>query len=117
MKRSHLCKIKYCRGSRSPRDPLCGKHRHRLNKEKNPISYTFNLLKSNAKRRGKFFDLTLEQFTKFVTDSGYMAGKGKKANSLSIDRIKVELGYTLDNLQILTLSANSTKRNNEDYPF
>jgi len=75
------------------------------------------LLKSNAKRRGKFFDLTLEQFKTFCIDTGYMAGKGKKATSLSIDRIDVEKGYTIDNLQILTLTANTVKRHEEDYPF
>jgi hypothetical protein len=117
MKKKHLCSFKYCRKKRQKRDPLCPKHRHRYNKENNPVSYTYNLLKSNAKRRGKVFELTLEQFKDFCNSTGYIAGKGKQATSLSIDRVDVTKGYTIDNLQILTLRENSVKRQEEDYPF
>ena len=117
MKKKHLCEVKYCRNSRTLKDKICPKHRKRLHKEKDFLAYTFNLLKSNAKRRGKFFDLTLEQFKTFCINTGYMEGKGKKATSLSIDRKEVSKGYTIDNLQILTLRANSSKRHEEDYPF
>jgi hypothetical protein len=46
-----------------------------------------------------------------------MEKKGKNADSLSIDRINVNKGYSVDNIQILSLSNNTKKRNECEYPF
>lgn len=75
----------------------------------NPLTYTYNSLKCNARRRGKPFDLTFIQFSKFCIDSNYMKLKGKTKNQYSIDRIDPTKGYSIDNIQILTVSENSTK--------
>ena len=66
-------------------------------------------LKHNAKRRQKEFDLTYEQFIEFCIETDYLVGKGKTKHSYSIDRIDNSKGYTLSNIRILTLSANSQK--------
>ena len=95
---------------------FCPKHHHRYQKEHNPIGYAYSLLRSNAKRRGKEFAITLEQFKKFCEDTGYLAGKGKSSTSMSIDRIDSSKGYSIDNIQILPLSENSRK-GNSDCPF
>lgn len=116
-KKKHLCQTVRCGNNKASKDKFCAKHRKRLQKEKNPVAYTFNLLKSNAKKRKKFFDLTLEQFKGFCEETGYMDLKGKTAESASIDRVVNTEGYTLSNLRLLTLSANTKKRNEEDYPF
>lgn len=82
-----------------------------------PESYTYSLLKSNAKRRGKEFTLTLEEFKTFCQETGYLQGKGKKKKSMSIDRIDHTKGYSIDNIQILSLSENGIKGNHEKAPF
>jgi hypothetical protein len=95
-------------------DRFCGKHRHRFTKHNNIVAYTFNALKSNAKRRGKEFTLTRTQFKKFCLKTDYIKLKGRRPNSASIDRIDSSKGYSLDNIQILSLSINSSKGNRDD---
>lgn len=107
-------------------------------RKNNPIKHAYNSLKNNAKRRGKFFDLTFEQFKEFAVEVAYMENKGRKFNSLHIDRKDETKGYTLSNIQVLENSENlrkfaafkyrdqqgphfetvtSTPFEGEDYPF
>src|SRR5438132_7305228 len=57
------CASKNCRARVTKRDHsrLCAKHRSRQFKERFPIKYAFNKLRSRAKERGKVFELTYEQ--------------------------------------------------------
>lgn len=116
-KDSSLCQAYRCGNKHTPKDRFCAKHRHRYNKEMNPINYVFHLRKSRAKERGHEWDLTLEEFREFCKQTGYMEGKGKKAGSMSIDRIDNTKGYSLDNIQILSLSENSAKQHTDNCPF
>jgi len=68
-------------------------------------------LKSNAKRRGKVFELTFQEFEQFCYETDYLQGRGKKKTSYSIDRIDNSKGYTLDNIRVMTLSGNAKKGN------
>ncbi len=117
MKKKHLCKVKFCRSPKDKKDCYCGKHRKRLQLEKDPVAYTYNARKSNAKRRGKSFELTLEEFREFCERTDYMNLKGREASCASMDRIRAQEGYSIDNLQVLTVSENAIKRHEEDYPF
>ena len=74
-----------------------------------PLEYAYQTLKDNARRRGKEFSLTLEQFKRFCRKTDYISGKGKTKTSYSIDRIENDKGYTLKNIQILPLGENSKK--------
>lgn len=74
-----------------------------------PIEYAYQTTKDNAKRRGKYFDLTLEQFKKFCRKNDYIGKKGKTRESLSIDCIENEEGYTAKNIRALPLGENSSK--------
>lgn len=118
--RSLKCSTPYCRNKRVHHRTICEKCKSRLYKERNPLAYHFNVLRVNAKRRGKQFDLTLEDFKAFCISSGYMEGKGRTAQDLSIDRIRPWEGYNINNIQVLTLSENSKKKFTdleEDCPF
>jgi hypothetical protein len=75
----------------------------------NPIKNAFNNLRQNAKRRGKQFDLTFEQFEAFCVKTEYMLGKGKTKDSFHIDRKEEHLGYTIGNIQVLTNTQNVKK--------
>ena len=113
-KKKGLCVAHGCTNKHTPKNRFCSKHNHRYQKIKNPIAYTFMVLKGNAKRRGKPFELTLKQFEKFCNDTGYIETKGRFKNASSIDRIDPTKGYSVDNIRILSFSENSARK---DCPF
>jgi len=76
---------------------------------KYPIRYAFTTLRDNAKRRGKVFTLTFQQFQEFAIKTQYMIKKGIWQDSYHIDRINEAKGYTPDNIQLLTNSDNVKK--------
>ena len=115
-KEKGLCVACRCSNKRHAPNRFCHKHHKRFQKESNPTVYVFGALKQNARRRGKAFTLTIEQFKDFCTRTGYLRLRGKTGKSASIDRIDPSRGYTADNIQILSLSANS-KKGVKDCPF
>lgn len=81
----------------------------------NPLRYVWQTLKDNAKRRGKPFTLTMEEFGKFCDDSEYLDKRGTSADDLTVDRIVNTQGYEKVNIQAMTNSDNARK---SDYcPF
>ena len=110
--KNNKCSTPYCKNDKVKNRTICDKCRMRKYKENHPMEYTYNNLRCNAKRRGKEFKLTFEEFKKFCEENDYMENKGKTANSLSIDRDKNEEGYFLDNMQALTLAENTIKEMN-----
>ena len=111
------CSTKYCRNEPAPRRSICHKCKSRREKENNPAFYYYNLLRCNAKRRGKEFILTLTEFKQFCEETNYIQLKGKTSKSMSIDRINSSKGYSIDNIRVLSLSENSKNQNNDNYPF
>ena len=114
------CCADRCGKPKGEKDRFCPKHRKRYDKENNPISYVFNILKSNARRRGKSFELTIQEFTSFCIETGYIEKRGKTGKSASIDRIDSSKGYHIENIRVISLSENSRKGNkdpDEDCPF
>jgi hypothetical protein len=110
-----LCKVRFCRHKRRKGKTLCYKHLHDRAKELNPVRYFYDVLKGNARRRGKIFTLTFEQFKEFVERNNYMKLKGKSKLSLCIDCFDNEQGYQYHNIRTITLQQNSWKRNFVDY--
>ena len=111
-----LCAVRYCSRTKLSSRSICSRCQRHRRRQNDPIGYTYDLLKQNAKRRGKVFTISKDYFRAFCLSTGYMDGKGKKAESMSIDRIDPSRGYEPGNIQVLSLSANSTKRH-EDCPF
>lgn len=105
-----LCAVKFCRGKKPKKGRICHKCRHRKHKLKDPISYAYNALRQNAKRRGHSFGITLEYFRGFCKETDYINKKGRHKTSLSIDRINPNLGYIEGNLRVLTLSDNASRK-------
>jgi len=113
-----LCKAFGCQNRRAKGRTLCHKHNKRLKKEMNPEAYYYDLLKQNAKRRGKEFNLTLTEFKEICAETGYMELKGKSGKSASLDRIDACKGYEKSNIQVISLAENSKKRfEDEKAPF
>lgn len=88
---------------------LCNTCRSRSAKLADPVKYAYKNLKFNARRRGILFTITLDQFREFCHRVQYIGFKGRKSESYTIDRIHNDLGYHIDNIQILTLSDNVKK--------
>lgn len=87
----------------------CAKHYLREWRAQNKMKYAYQTSKDNAKRRGKEFELTLEQFEYFAVTSKYIIGKGRTRESLHMDRIRENEGYTVDNIQALKNHLNVKK--------
>jgi hypothetical protein len=82
----------------------------------NPIRAVFKQLQHRAKRRFKEFTLTLEEFTRWYQENALdQFPRGNTANCISIDRIDHTKGYSIDNIQSLTVSENSRKWHHHDY--
>lgn len=102
------CLTKFC--TRCPsRGRFCFTCISRRSRAANPVKWSYWNLKANAKRRGKEFDLTFEQFKQFCLETNYIAGKGRTLLSYSIDRIDNTKGYTVDNIRVVTVTENSRK--------
>jgi len=99
------------RGCRKPaaQKGQCYAHAKQDYARRHPLRYCFNSLKQNAKRRGKPFDLTFEQFEEFAIRTDYVNKRGTSAQGYTIDRIDPTKGYTADNIQVLTNAQNVRK--------
>ncbi len=101
------CATKYCRNKTDRTH--CSTCRSRKSRESDKVRYAFNTLKSNARRRGYVFTITLEQFRKFCTKTKFIAGKGRSSDSYTIDRIYNSVGYHIDNIQVMKKGSNTRK--------
>lgn len=105
---SQNCSTKYCR-NKAAAAGKCNTCRSREWRKNNPIKYAYQNLKHNAKRRGKEFSITFDQFKEFCVKVDYLGKKGITAEGYHIDRIREEDGYHIDNIQLLQNSDNVKK--------
>lgn len=108
-----MCDVPYCRNKPRPGRRKCDTCQSREKRKNNPLRYAYDALRANCKRRKGlgFFELTFEEFSRFAIETNYIAGKGRTKLSYTIDRIDNTMGYFIGNIQILTHSENSRKRN------
>lgn len=93
---------------------LCSKHYRRKIKAKDPVYDRFTNFKHNALRRCKEFTITLAQFREFCERTGYIIDKGVRGRNATVDRIDNNLGYHIDNIQLLTHAQNVRKYYDHD---
>jgi len=103
------CSTKYCRNQAYTGERKCCKCRARTRKERSPVSYWFEKARWNARRRGKQWLLTLDDFREFCERTSYLILKGRHGPQLSIDRIDGSGGYSRDNIRTLSVSDNARK--------
>lgn len=104
--KTNLCSVPGCLNHRAKDRSKCNVHFLRDYRSRNQVKYLYWNLKSNAKRRGKEFSLTYEEFEGFCVKTGYDKLKGTTASSMTIDRINPLEGYHKDNIRAITLSEN-----------
>ncbi len=103
------CDTKYCRNLAYLNGTFCSKCQRRNWAKNHPIEYTLATLRGNAKRRGKEFSLTIEEFTKWCNENDYIRLKGQSSTSMTIDRNDPNEGYHIWNLKIMTNAENVRK--------
>lgn len=103
------CKTPHCRNTAEIASKKCSKCKKREYRAKHPMRTAFQNLRSNAKRRGKAFELTYNEFKEFCIECDYINNRGRKSSSYHIDRIDPSKGYTKDNIQVLTNAQNVKK--------
>jgi hypothetical protein len=119
--RRGICITSFCttqpKAYKNGKRPLrCSACRRREWAEKNPEKYLYANLRGNARRRGKVFDISFEDFNEFLIRENYLRRKrGRTKTSVSIDRVENKLGYTKGNLAAIKIQANSWKRHYVDY--
>lgn len=111
------CVTPFCRKSSRHDSNYCHTCIKRKYANKYPLKYCFQVLKNNAKRRCKEFSLTLDQFRGFVSDTDYLALRGRTSECLTIDRIDNDIGYHIENIRAISMSANASKNKFADVPF
>ncbi len=83
-------------------------------KSKTPQYKLWLRAKQRSKKRGLFFDITVDDITvpEFCPMLGIKLGKtNNRDTSPSLDRIIPELGYTRDNIIVISNRANQIKSN------
>lgn len=108
-KDSRLCINHGCKNKRRKGKSKCNTCVKKEWREKYPMKAVFQTLRHNATRRGKVFTITFEYFKQFCYETDYIAGKGRRKKSYTIDRIDNSKGYVPGNIQMLTKSENSRK--------
>lgn len=88
---------------------LCHKHYAIYRRIKDPVYDRYVNFKGNALRRGKPFEISLQEFRDWCDEKGYIVEKGMRGKNCTIDRIKNNIGYRIDNIQLLTNKANIEK--------
>ncbi len=81
----------------------------RYNKNKNNKQYQFNKYKSNAIARNLQFELTIDNFKKYWKQPCYYCGD--KIETIGLDRVNNDKGYTIDNVVSCCAICNYMKRN------
>jgi transcriptional regulator with XRE-family HTH domain len=110
-----FCKSVGCFTKAAPGRTECWKHISRRLRAAKPINAAFHTLKMNAKRRNKEFSITLQYFTELCLESGYIEGKGRGANDLTIDRDKNYLGYIPGNIKVMLKHENCSKGDRDKF--
>jgi len=113
----HCCAY-HCKNVPHPKKRgLCHTHYSRWRRLIDPVYDRFVNFKGNALRRNKNFTITLEEFREFCNRTGYIIKKGKRGRNCTVDRIRNWEGYHIDNIQLITDTANVRKYHDHDKHF
>lgn len=112
-KAQNICKVDGCKRKINSLG-LCKKHYNVDQRSRNPLKYSFNNLKSNAKRRGKIFTISFDYFCKFAIETNYILSKGITKTGYTIDCIIEELGYAEGNIRSILNPDNVKKQRRKE---
>lgn len=102
------CKTPRCRHNSKGRQ-FCSTCRSKQSRARDPVRAAYNNKKSDAKRRGIKFTITLAYFRRWCRKYDFIKNTGRRKSSYTVDRKNNKKGYIPGNLQVLTLSQNASK--------
>lgn len=104
-----LCAVRFCRGHKLKSRRICSRCQHRRRAVNDPIGYAYEIVQTNARRRGKEFTISRAYFRELCEKTDYLLRKGRKIDSLTLDRINPSLGYVKGNVRVVELWLNSSR--------
>lgn len=111
-----FCQTSACNNETDGNRKHCGTCRSKKYRSNDQVRYFLNNLRRSAIKRKIFFDLSLDEFRKWAIKEEFRFGIKAHRDRDSVDRKERHLGYTLSNIQKLTVSENSKKyQNYEQY--
>lgn len=93
---------------------ICNTCKSKIFRSKDQVRYFLANLKRSAIKRHIPFDLELEEFRSWATKVNFRFGIKKHGDRDSVDRIRNNEGYNINNIQKLTVSQNSKKYHAHD---
>jgi hypothetical protein len=105
----NICETKPAR----PGGLVCYACHKRKCRAADPVKSFYTTLYWNAQRRKKEFTITLEYFRQWVIDENFIVGSGRGPEADTVDRKENHLGYIPGNLQKLSKSVNSSKKDRD----
>lgn len=112
--KTHKCQTPHCK-NQIKNGSYCSTCRYKKWRDTNPVKYSYFNLKHNAERRGVLFTITYEDFVQWCKKVKYIGFSGRNADSFTIDRIHNDIGYHIDNIQVMTKRDNVIKFFHYDY--
>lgn len=110
-KSEELCATRFCRNKHEERSPFCSRCAKKRWRAAHPVESALNGIRDRAKKKKLEFALTLEQFTQFCKDTGYLNGKGNHMGDLNVHRRDHLKGYTIENIEPLEAIENRIQGN------
>jgi hypothetical protein len=107
------CQVKFC--NKKTKGKMCSTHRSQKCRANDPVRYAFYNLKASAKRRNIVFTITIEQFRDWCRKVKYIGFAGRSSTSFTIDRIHNDIGYHIDNINVMQKGDNVKKYFYYDY--
>jgi hypothetical protein len=110
------CQSANCKNDTVGNRKHCSTCRSQVYRQADPVRYFLNNLRESAAKRHIFFDLELEEFRAWCIKEQFKFGIKEHGARDSVDRKKVGQypGYTINNIQKLTVQQNSQKYHSHD---
>jgi len=102
-----ICAVNNCKNK--CKGKLCSTCRCRKSRIEDPVRYAFNNLRNRAMQRGIIFTITIDQFRDWCVKVKYIGFAGRSSDSYTIDRKYNDVGYHIDNIQVMTKIDNIKK--------
>ena len=99
---------------------LCGAEYQKADRNKHPIKYLLKDAKQHAKQRNQEYDLSEQDIINLLEKQNNRCainGLSFSEYKLSLDRIDSNKGYTVDNVQLVTIKVNRMKSDFEVSEF
>ncbi len=106
---SGRCSTLYCLVTPIEGRSICSKCRAREWRQNHPAEDAYRHLKSNAKRRGKPFKLTMPWWKAWCAVTNYLNLRGMGPDDMTVDCDDDYVGYVDDGITMKTRSKNSSE--------